>query len=109
MKLKIRMKPVQPLQGIAMTIQTLICLEEIVQHKTVPLLTPQCRLQEKSNKSAGTLSTMFLFLLFFVAIGQSFAQTTVTIPVETKDNALVFQTDKDNRLGIIYFGKKLLN
>ena len=32
-----------------------------------------------------------------------------TIAVETKDNALVLQTDKDNRLGIIYFGKKLLN
>lgn len=31
----------------------------------------------------------------------------VTIPVETQQNALVLQTDKDNRLGVIYFGKKI--
>ena len=36
------------------------------------------------------------------------AQKIVTIPIETKTNALVLQTDKDNRLGTIYFGKKLL-
>jgi alpha-galactosidase len=34
------------------------------------------------------------------------AQTTI-IPIETNQNALVLQTDKDNRLGIIYFGKKI--
>lgn len=32
----------------------------------------------------------------------------ITIPIETKDNAMALQTDKDNRLGIIHFGKKLL-
>jgi alpha-galactosidase len=31
----------------------------------------------------------------------------ITIPIETTQNALVLQTDKNNRLGIIYFGKKL--
>jgi len=31
----------------------------------------------------------------------------VTIPVETQQNAVVLQTDKDNRLGVIYFGKKI--
>ena len=36
-----------------------------------------------------------------------FAQKGTIIPVETKDNALVLQTDKDNRPGIIYFGKKI--
>ena len=35
------------------------------------------------------------------------AQKNVLIPVETSQNALVLQTDKDNRPGIIYFGKKM--
>ncbi|HWB28709.1 MAG TPA: alpha-galactosidase [Chitinophagaceae bacterium] len=33
----------------------------------------------------------------------------VTIPIETRHNALVLQTDHDNRTGIIYFGKRLNN
>jgi len=37
------------------------------------------------------------------------AQKMTTIPIETRDFALVLQTDKDNRLGTIYFGKKLSN
>lgn len=36
------------------------------------------------------------------------AQQVITIPIETKDNSMVLQTNKDNRLGIIHFGKKLL-
>jgi alpha-galactosidase len=36
------------------------------------------------------------------------AQQIITIPIETKDNSMVLQTDKDNHLGIIHFGKKLL-
>lgn len=36
-----------------------------------------------------------------------YAQQAVTIPVETQQNALVLQTDKDNRVGITYFGKRL--
>jgi alpha-galactosidase len=48
-------------------------------------------------------------ILAFVLLFSSnlFAQKIVTIPVTTKDNALVLQTDKDNRLWIIHFGKKL--
>ncbi len=37
----------------------------------------------------------------------STAQKQVTIPIETKDNVLVLQTDADNRLSTIYFGRKL--
>ncbi len=37
-----------------------------------------------------------------------FAQQT-TVTVETKQNALVLQTDKDNRLDIAYFGARLAN
>lgn len=58
---------------------------------------------------------MFKQLKFTLFIGvfacvQCFAQAQqiVTIPIETKDNALVLQTDKDSRLGIVHFGKKLL-
>ena len=42
-----------------------------------------------------------LLLLCFTgkAIGQ-----IINIPIETKDNVLLFQTDKDNRLWTIYFG-----
>ena len=47
-----------------------------------------------------------LLLLCFTgkAIGQ-----IINIPIETKDNVLLFQTDKDNRLWTIYFGNKLNN
>jgi alpha-galactosidase len=38
-----------------------------------------------------------------------FAQSIVTIPIESKEYALVLQTDKDNRLGITHFGKRLSN
>ncbi|MEO6454487.1 MAG: hypothetical protein ABIN97_10460, partial [Ginsengibacter sp.] len=47
---------------------------------------------------------LVLILVSFSAVAQQ-----QTIAVETKDIALVLQTDKDNRPGIIYFGKKLLN
>jgi alpha-galactosidase len=43
----------------------------------------------------------------FTAAG-SFAQT-VTIPVETQNNALVLQTDADKNLKMVYFGAKLSN
>jgi hypothetical protein len=44
-------------------------------------------------------------LLAFAIIAASnlFAQKIVTIPVTTKDNAMVLQTDKDNRLWIVHF------
>ncbi|ANI90579.1 alpha-galactosidase [Arachidicoccus ginsenosidimutans] len=40
---------------------------------------------------------------------QSVKAQKTTIPVETKNTALVLQADKDNNLSIIYFGKKLNN
>ena len=48
--------------------------------------------------------TILFFLL--IAIFEIKAQT-ITIPIETSKNALVLQTDKENHLGIIHFGKKL--
>ncbi|CAH0997788.1 Alpha-galactosidase AgaA [Emticicia aquatica] len=45
-------------------------------------------------------------LVFSILCSNSFAQI-ITIPIETKQNALVLQTDAENRLGIVYFGKKL--
>ncbi|MGF7038971.1 alpha-galactosidase [Mucilaginibacter lappiensis] len=40
--------------------------------------------------------------------GNSFAQT-VTIPLETQNNALVLQTDAEKNLKMVYFGTKLSN
>lgn len=37
----------------------------------------------------------------------SFAQNTVTIPITTKDNVMVLQTDTSQRLWITYFGEKI--
>ncbi|RYY23940.1 MAG: alpha-galactosidase [Chitinophagaceae bacterium] len=50
------------------------------------------------------ISSVFGFLLVGIT---SIAQKVITIPIQTKDHATVLQTDKDNRLGIVYFGKKI--
>ncbi len=47
-------------------------------------------------------------LLLVMSITQVKAQQ-VTIPVETNNTALVLQTDKDNRLWIVYFGNRMRN
>ncbi|WP_308420188.1 alpha-galactosidase [Dyadobacter sediminis] len=51
----------------------------------------------------------FIYSIFLILGGAaSIAQNApVIIPIETRQNALVLQTDKENHLGIIYFGKKL--
>ena len=43
-------------------------------------------------------------ILFFVI---SYCSAQTIIPVETKDFAMVFKTDNQNRLWNCYFGKKL--
>jgi len=48
--------------------------------------------------------SIFLILGGAASIAQD---APVIIPIETRQNALVLQTDKENHLGIIYFGKKL--
>ena len=45
-------------------------------------------------------------LLFAVGLGNLSAQE-LQIPVETRSNALVLQSDQDQNLKLIYFGKKL--
>ena len=45
--------------------------------------------------------------MFFFSAVHVLAQKVITIPVTTKDQALVLQTDKDNRLWIVHFGKKM--
>lgn len=52
------------------------------------------------------LSYSLLLATSLCFTSKSIAQS-LTIPIETQHNALVFQTDKDNHLGTIYFGKKL--
>ncbi|MFI0428528.1 alpha-galactosidase [Mariniflexile sp. HMF6888] len=46
-------------------------------------------------------------IILFLVISYCRAQTI--IPIETKDFAMVFQTDSQNRLWNVYFGKKLDN
>ena len=48
-----------------------------------------------------------LFCLIFLTPSLFFAQKAVVIPIETQNNALVLATDKDNRLCITHFGKRL--
>src|SRR6476469_1863641 len=48
----------------------------------------------------------FFFLASFTTVQ---AQHPITIAIETQNQATVLQTDKDNRLGIVYFGNKLRN
>src|SRR5437764_3319644 len=48
-------------------------------------------------------------IFLFNIINTTLAQAPKTIAVETKDNALVLQTDKANRLNIVHFGKRLNN
>ncbi len=50
-----------------------------------------------------------LILFFCLLSAGVFAQRATTISIESKDFALVLQTDKEERLGTIYFGKKLSN
>jgi alpha-galactosidase len=75
----------------------------------------KCKLKMKRNLYFLTLvnnklmaKSIVTFLLLFTAAG-SFGQNAVTIPIATKDNAMVLQTDKDGRLNIVYSGKKLVN
>lgn len=52
------------------------------------------------------IKLQLLLLLCIIAV-TSFAQSPVTIPIETEKNALVLQTDNNSRLIIVYYGKKL--
>ncbi|MDQ2753673.1 MAG: alpha-galactosidase, partial [Bacteroidota bacterium] len=49
------------------------------------------------------------FLLFTLAITIESIAQVVTIPLQTAHHAIVLQTDKDNRLRMIYSGKPLQN
>jgi alpha-galactosidase len=48
-----------------------------------------------------------MFCLIFLDPSVFYAQKAVVIPIETQNNALVLATDKDNRLCITHFGKRL--
>ena len=70
----------------------------------------KCATQQKPHSHVKAwLKIAFVFVLITGLVAHSFAQTFVTIPVETEKNVLLLQTDKDNRLGVIYFGKRLNN
>jgi alpha-galactosidase len=64
-------------------------------------------MHQRMNSTEMKVLAVCIFL--FTIINTSLAQAQTTIAVETKDNALVLQTDKDNRLNIVHFGKRLNN
>lgn len=82
------------------------CFQQHVFDCSIKLFPYKSATPQKSNTSTIAWSTMFLL---FVTTSISFAQTSVTIPVETANTALVLQTDKDGRLGMVYFGDRLAN
>ena len=52
-------------------------------------------------------STIFFSFLIICVLGQTSLFAQVIIPVETKNTALILQSNAERNLGIIYFGKKL--
>ena len=50
-------------------------------------------------------NSLLLFFIFLTA--NAFAQKQTMIPIETQHNAMALQVGPDQRVGIIYFGKKL--
>lgn len=64
-------------------------------------------MHQRMNSTGTKLLAVFIFL--FTIISTALAQAPKTIAVETNNNALVLQTDKDNRLNIIHFGQRLTN
>src|SRR3569623_313914 len=64
-------------------------------------------MHQRMNSTGMKVLAVCTFL--FTIINTTLAQAPTTIAVETKDNALVLQTDRDNRLNIVHFGKRLNN
>jgi len=64
-------------------------------------------IHQLKNISVKVITTALAFSL--AGSVSCYAQRPITIPVETQQNALVLQTDKDNRTSIIYFGNRLAN
>ena len=78
-------------------------------NRLIELLMYKCATQQKFHSSTKPWSIVILLALFAVGGDKVFAQSIITIPIETEKNALILQTDKDGRLGIVYFGTRLLN
>lgn len=56
----------------------------------------------------GSRMKLYVVILLLLVMGDISGQS-ITIPIETRDHALVLQTDKDSRLWVAYFGNKLIN
>lgn len=56
-----------------------------------------------------SLKSNILQLLFGFIICANTVSAQITIPIATKDNAIVIMADSNNRLRTIYFGKSLQN
>lgn len=78
-----------------------------VLERSIKLVKYKSATQPKLNSSTIARTILFLSVCFFANVHSSAAQAIVTIPVETEKNVLVLQTDKEGRLGIVYFGGRL--
>ncbi len=58
------------------------------------------------NQANKVIAACLMFIFFVLVVP---AQQIVTIPIVTKDHALVLQTDKDGKLWITHFGEKMAN
>jgi alpha-galactosidase len=58
-------------------------------------------------KTILSISKHIALLLVLTVYNPSFLMAQTLIPIESASNALVLQTNKDNSVGIIYFGEKL--
>src|SRR5436190_2085242 len=71
--------------------------------QVIPVMRPSIKYNHSFFEKRNTI----LLIVCLFSFHGLFAQKNIIIPIETSQNALVLQTDKDNRPGIIYFGKKM--
>ncbi|MEO7766547.1 MAG: hypothetical protein ABIS01_03940 [Ferruginibacter sp.] len=85
--------------------------DEDINHVAAPDIVPtgRNRKQQFGNRPLKPLLFKFLMVAFLFVIMNVAGQDIVTIPILTKDNTVVLQTDKDSRLWIVHFGKKMIN
>ncbi|MEP7319305.1 MAG: glycoside hydrolase family 36 N-terminal domain-containing protein, partial [Panacibacter sp.] len=95
-------------QKTTRTAKQVDCINDCESSKEFPAYKSATQVKFNSNTSPW-LKMMFAFISLVGSAMYSFGQAIVTIPVETEKNVLLLQTDKDNRLGIVYFGKRLGN
>src|SRR5688572_20238894 len=58
-------------------------------------------------KMYNCLPALFISIVLIVLFSYNLQAQSVTIPIETSDHVIVLQTDKNNLLRTVYFGRRL--